>query len=188
MWIKPEIEGQDSFCHKRFHTASTVGTKIVTFGGCHSEYVHLNDLNIFELDNWLIDSTKPIICSKVPSSQVSPSTRWGHSAAVNNNQLLILGGRNDADINDIYSFDLETQIWSQLEVGHPLPKPRRRHSCIFISNCLVMFGGFDGEFYNDLNVMDISQMGSKLEREVEFINLVDSEESHDITFRLYDTQ
>lgn len=61
-WIKPEIEGLESFSHKRFHTASTIGTKVVTFGGCHNEYVHLNDLNIFELENWLGDHSKPVVC------------------------------------------------------------------------------------------------------------------------------
>lgn len=24
-----------------------------------------------------------------------------------------------------------------------------------IENCIVMFGGFDGEFFNDLNVLDL---------------------------------
>jgi hypothetical protein len=70
-------------------------------------------------------------------------------------------------------------------VGHPLPKPRRRHSCIFVSNCLVMFGGFDGEFYNDLNVMDMTKGTTVQEKEVEFANLVDSQENHDIIFRLW---
>jgi hypothetical protein len=66
-WIKPDISGLESFTHKRFHTASSINTKVITFGGCHSEYVHLNDLNIFELSGWLCDRS-PIICSKVAVS------------------------------------------------------------------------------------------------------------------------
>ena len=80
---------------------------------------------------------------------------------------------------------METLEWTQVEVGHPLPKPRRRHSTIFVSNCLVMFGGFDGEFYNDLNVMDMSKATSLQEKETEFFSLVDSQENHDLTFRLH---
>jgi hypothetical protein len=55
-WIEPEIAGLENFMPKRFHTASTMqGTKVVTFGGCHSEYVHLNDLNIFEMKEFIAD-------------------------------------------------------------------------------------------------------------------------------------
>jgi len=50
-WIRPEIQGIQNFMPKRFHTANTIQqTKVVTFGGCHSEYIHLNELNIFEMD------------------------------------------------------------------------------------------------------------------------------------------
>jgi hypothetical protein len=66
-WIKPDVTGLESFTPKRFHTASTIGTKVVTFGGCHSEYVHLNDLNIFELKGWLSERS-PVICTKVAVS------------------------------------------------------------------------------------------------------------------------
>ena len=48
-----------------------------------------------------------------------------------------------------------------------------------------MFGGFDGEFYNDLNVMDMSKATSLQEKETEFFSLVDSQENHDLTFRLH---
>jgi hypothetical protein len=43
--------------------------------------------------------------------------------------------------------------WKQIIIGHEPPKSRRRLSCIIVSKHLVMFGGFDGEFYNDLNIM-----------------------------------
>lgn len=37
-----------------------------------------------------------------------PSTRWGHAAAVmDQNKLFILGGRNDTDVNDINCFNIE---------------------------------------------------------------------------------
>lgn len=106
-------------------------------------------------------------------------------------KLVILGGRNDLDISDLHQFDIETQTWTPLEIGHPRPKPRRRHSCILVSNCLVMFGGFDGEFFNDLHVMDLeSKRGSSLMevddsmRESDYMKIVDSKEGHDVIFRL----
>ena len=192
-WHQPEVIGSESFIPKRFHTASTLSkTKVVTFGGCHSEYVHLNDLNVFDMESFLVDSSKPILCTKVVVSGNVPSTRWGHAAAVmDENKLFILGGRNDQDVSDINYFNIETQQWHQVEISHPIPKPRRRHSCIFVSNSIVMFGGFDGEFYNDINVMDLSSksiMNKKAilesSKDKDFSRLVNSYDDHDIVFRI----
>ena len=99
--------------------------------------------------------------------------------------MIILGGRNESDINDIHIFDTEKLEWTLVEVGHPQPKPRRRHSAIFVSKCLVMFGGFDGEFFNDLNVMDMSKSPVSPDPEIEFSSLVDSKSYHDLIFRLH---
>ena len=55
-WIRPDIQGIHNFMPKRFHTANTIQeTKVITFGGCHSEYIHLNELNIFEMDQFLLN-------------------------------------------------------------------------------------------------------------------------------------
>ena len=48
-----------------------------------------------------------------------------------------------------------------------------------------MFGGFDGEFFNDLNVMDMSKLSSPQPHSVEFSNLVDSRSNYDMVFRLH---
>lgn len=48
-----------------------------------------------------------------------------------------------------------------------------------------MFGGFDGEFFNDLNVMDIGKIPTPKEHEIEFSKLVNSPKNHDIIFRLH---
>ena len=82
--------------------------------------------------------------------------------------------------------------WSKVEIGHPIPKPRRRHSCIFISNCLVMFGGFDGEFFNDLNVMDLHHNSRGIENtyidpsriDSDYLSLLNNPNEHDFVFKL----
>ena len=38
-----------------------------------------------------------------------------------------------------------------------MPKARRRHSSLFVSGSLIMFGGFDGNFFNDLNILDFTK-------------------------------
>ena len=127
-----------------------------------------------------------------------PSTRWGHAAAVmNDTKLFVLGGRNDQDVNDMHCFDVELMKWSKVELGHPVPKPRRRHSCIFVSNCLVMFGGFDGEFYDDLNVMDLHYNSRGIENtyispstiNADYLSLLNNPNEYDFIFELeYQTE
>ena len=99
------MEGHEHFMAKRFHTANTIkDTMVVTFGGCHSEYHHINDLNLFDLTAFLENpKVNKVICTKITQTKNVPSTRWGHGAAVyENSKLLILGGRNDNDISDLH--------------------------------------------------------------------------------------
>jgi hypothetical protein len=99
VWYKPEVEGFDSYTPKRFHTVSTItDTQIITFGGCHSEYVHMNELHVFELSQFFEDPSNienMIKCTKITTKEGVPSTRWGHAAAANQGKLYILGGRNE---------------------------------------------------------------------------------------------
>jgi hypothetical protein len=44
--------------------------------------------------------------------------------------------------------------WKEIDLTESKPKARRRHSAIFVSGSLIMFGGFDGTFYNDLHILD----------------------------------
>ena len=168
-WFKLDVVSsgaENQFASKRFHTISTLSkNRVVSFGGCHSEYVHLNDVNVFDLDTFVTSRGESCIvnCVKLDlrmmdpmMQQQVPSSRWGHAATVAADKLYILGGRNNDDINDLHSFDLESKRWTRLEIGHPMPKPRRRHSAVFVANSIVMFGGFDGEFFNDMHLLHFS--------------------------------
>jgi hypothetical protein len=154
-----ELKFTERFHAKRFHTASAIsGNRVVTFGGCHSEYVHLNEVNIFDLTNFVSKGDVNISCIKV-DCKVGPSSRWGHTANVFKDKVYVHGGRNDADVGDLWVFDADNQSlkWSQVPLQQPIPKPRRRGSAVFISSSLVLFGGFDGEFYNDLHTLHLTE-------------------------------
>ena len=43
-----------------------------------------------------------------------PSSRWGHTAFVNKDQIYIHGGRNDHDISDIHVFDPNLKKWKEI--------------------------------------------------------------------------
>ena len=104
------MQGGHLFTSKRFHTATTIQKyKVITFGGCHSDYVHLNDLNLFDMTNFVLyhslkggkstllqnASDDAVVCTKIDMLDNIPSTRWGHAAVSKDNKLYILGGRND---------------------------------------------------------------------------------------------
>jgi hypothetical protein len=71
--------------------------RVVTFGGCHSEYMHLNDVNIFDLTNFIDNNDPYITCTKVnfQSGVPVPTSRWGHTANVYNDEVYVHGGRNE---------------------------------------------------------------------------------------------
>jgi hypothetical protein len=75
-------------------------------------------------------------------------------------------------------------------VTGPLPKPRRRHSAVFVSGSLILFGGFDGNFFNDLQILDF-QSGKKQVVKIQqttinhdYKSLINQEENSDLTFIL----
>jgi hypothetical protein len=84
--------------------------------------------------------------------------------------------------------------WREIEISEPKPKPRRRHSAIFLSGSLAMFGGFDGGFYNDLNILDLESTKSSIidvpKSTIcqDYLSLVNNQDGADIIFLLNDSQ
>jgi hypothetical protein len=119
VWIKPEINFQDHYSAKRFHTACPINdSQVITFGGCHSEYVHMNEMHIFDLEEFLQAPLNPeprISCRKIDVKEGVPSTRWGHAASTYNGKLYIVGGRNDQDVIDLHEFDPAEMKWREIE-------------------------------------------------------------------------
>lgn len=66
-----------------------------------------------------------------------------------------MGGRNEIDLDDLLVYDPNSNTWTKIELIQRIPKPRRRHSAVFVSSSLVMFGGFDSEFYDDIYALHI---------------------------------
>jgi len=181
---------QESFHAKRFHTASAVSrNRVITFGGCHSEYVHLNEVNIFDLTNFVENGDTTITCEKVVYSKgISvPSSRWGHTASVYKDCIYIHGGRNDHDISDLHVFDPNLKSWTEIALRQRIPKPRRRASAVFIASSLMLFGGFDGEFYNDLYALHLNELAKHSSYvghstiDQDFVKLINNAEYSDMT-------
>ncbi len=72
----------------------------------------------------------------------------------------MFGGRSANDLNDLLVFTPQDQ---QLTLLSTAPsngstsialKPRRKPAATRIGSCIVVFGGFDGNYFNDLNFVD----------------------------------
>lgn len=90
-------------------------------------------------------------------------TRWGHSSAVYDNKIYIFGGRFSNDLNDILVADFEANIIRQMKISGEAPAARRRHCAGFIGSCLVAFGGFNGQYFNDLHYISVHESRPKYE-------------------------
>lgn len=105
-------------------------------------------------------------------------------------KVYILGGRNEIDLNDLFVYDPKERSWSEVEIAQRIPKPRRRHSAVFICSSLVMFGGFDSEFYNDMYAMHLNAAAKSAVQvqlstiHTDYANILRDEENSNLTLVL----
>ena len=66
-------------------------------------------------------------------------------------------------MNDLLVLDIEKNTLKTLKISSELPKARRRHSACFVGSCMLIFGGFNGEYYNDLYYINVFELKSKLQ-------------------------
>lgn len=83
-------------------------------------------------------------------------TRWGHTSAVFEDKIYVFGGRFCNDLNDIQVLDPSKDQVTTLNAGGEIPKARRRHSACFLGSSMLIFGGFNGEYFNDLHYIKIN--------------------------------
>jgi N-acetylneuraminic acid mutarotase len=53
IWTCPKVKGISSFHPVRFHTVTTIGSKLYVFGGCHGNYKLHNQLYEFDMSEIL---------------------------------------------------------------------------------------------------------------------------------------
>lgn len=44
-----------------------------------------------------------------------------------------------------------------------MPKARRRHSAVFVGSNMIVFGGFNGEYFNDLHYINVFEVKKKVD-------------------------
>ena len=89
-----------------------------------------------------------------------PSKRWGHSAILHNNNMIIFGGRHlKKSLSNVYSLNFSSLTWSKMEPIGIIPLARDSHSAVLYNNTdMIIFGG-NGQTtkFNDLWDFDINE-------------------------------
>ncbi|CAI0466711.1 unnamed protein product [Linum tenue] len=116
-WSLMEAKG-DIPIARSGHTVVRSSSVLILFGGEDSKKRKLNDLHMFDLKSltWL-----PLHCTGA-----GPSARSNHVAALcDDKTLLIFGGASKSrTLNDLYSLDFESMVWSRIKIKGFHPSPR----------------------------------------------------------------
>nr|XP_029116745.1 acyl-CoA-binding domain-containing protein 6 isoform X2 [Elaeis guineensis] len=100
------------------HTVIRAGSVLILFGGEDAKRRKLNDLHMFDL--------KSLTWLPLYYTGTGPSPRSNHVAALYDDRILfVFGGQSKSRIlNDLYSLDFETMVWSRVKIRGRHPSPR----------------------------------------------------------------
>jgi len=149
VWGRPNINSEFKPQARRYHSAVVHNDEMYVFGGCTGDQKPNNDcykLNIRDL-KWIpVEVTGDVPCP-----------RHGHVAVLHQNKMYVHGGNiaKYTSLGDFFVFDLDSNIWSQLEIPNG-PPPRYGHSGFVFNDKLFIFGGAKTNkiYYNDLWTYD----------------------------------
>lgn len=141
---------------RRFHASAKIGNEFFVIAGCYSKYRCLSDIYSIDLTSFFETGRVDNLAWKERKMKDNTFlTRWGHTASVYEGKIYVFGGRFCNDLNDILILDSAKEQVTTLKVQGDIPKARRRHSACFLGSSLLIFGGFNGEYFNDLHYINI---------------------------------
>jgi hypothetical protein len=160
------VKGAVRPCGRRFHSSCLIDNKFYVISGCHFKYKPLSSVYSMDLSPLReTGSTAGLEWKEEVFNEQGFLARWGQSIAVQDHYIYIFGGRFSNDLNDLLALDTSTNKLKVLKVSpETIPKPRRRSTLSLIGSCLLMFGGFNLEYYNDLYYLNIAESQQKCKR------------------------
>uniref|UniRef100_A0A1D1XQR5 Acyl-CoA-binding domain-containing protein 4 n=1 Tax=Anthurium amnicola TaxID=1678845 RepID=A0A1D1XQR5_9ARAE len=116
-WSHIEAKG-DIPVARSGHAVIRAGPVLILFGGEDAKGRKLNDLHMFDL--------KSMMWLPLHYTGAGPSPRSNHAATLYDDRiLLVFGGQSKSRIlNDLYSLDFETMVWSRIKLRGHHPSPR----------------------------------------------------------------
>ncbi|CAF2341897.1 unnamed protein product [Brassica napus] len=117
------------------HTVVRASSVLILFGGEDSRKRKLNDLHMFDLKSstWL-----PLNCTGT-----RPCARSNHVATLFDDKILFVfgGSGKNKTLNDLYSLDFETMVWSRIKIRGFHPSPRAGSCGVLCGNKWYITGG-----------------------------------------------
>ncbi|XP_024516934.1 acyl-CoA-binding domain-containing protein 5 [Selaginella moellendorffii] len=96
-----------------------------------------------------------------PEGEV-PVARTGQSVVQVGSSLIIFGGEDSKGqmLNDLHILNLKTLVWRPPKTSGSKPSPRRGHSAVcYNERYMLVYGGkAQGNYYNDIYVLDLQNM------------------------------
>ncbi|GCA64166.1 hypothetical protein KIPB_013433, partial [Kipferlia bialata] len=83
------------------------------------------------------------VSSEVLPCPLIPTDIYGLSAVRVGKEILIFGGYTNTNthLNTLYSFDIETRVFTKVPQSGSWPGARRYHSAFFLGGCMIIAGG-----------------------------------------------
>ncbi|TYJ20384.1 hypothetical protein E1A91_A09G260800v1 [Gossypium mustelinum] len=116
-WSVMEAKGEIPVARSG-HTVVRANSVLILFGGETAKKKKLNDLHMFDL--------KSLTWLTLQCTGTRPSPRSNHVATLYDDKtLFIFGGASKSrTLNDMYSLDFETMVWSRIKIRGFHPSPR----------------------------------------------------------------
>ena len=143
------------------HSMSAYKNLLIIYGGCESG----GDENDPFEDVWVVD-IETRTWSKPNTTGRKPEAREGHAAGVIRNYMIIYGGSGTKSLlGNIFSFNLTTFEWKELEQQGHIMGPRESMGATVVGDNMFLFGG---------NTNDKSQENDEYSDELFMITLKNS--------------
>ncbi|KAG2035178.1 hypothetical protein BDR03DRAFT_868590, partial [Suillus americanus] len=137
------------------HVVTMVGVKFFVLGSqANGEF--LNDLWSFDLNTL---RTTPAWEQCQPVGAACPAQRTGHACVTYQDRIIVFGGTDGKyNYNDTWSYDTNTETWSEPQCIGLIPAPREGHAAAVIDDVVYIFGGrgIDGKELDDLAAFKMS--------------------------------
>ena len=135
-------------------------TEAIVFGGRAAKGKYLKDM-------WLLDMSRSTFAwTRISSATAPPSPRFGHSAVLVGNHIVIFGGNDgQRSFDELWLFSVPSMTWQRPRTAGPPPSPRYNHSCELLPDGrLMVFAGYasgagvEQKYLDDVKELDTTTM------------------------------
>eukprot|EP01061_Rhynchopus_euleeides_P014296 TRINITY_DN24810_c0_g1_i1.p1 TRINITY_DN24810_c0_g1~~TRINITY_DN24810_c0_g1_i1.p1 ORF type:complete len:628 (+),score=216.51 TRINITY_DN24810_c0_g1_i1:167-2050(+) len=114
--------------------------------------------------------------NRIKGTKVMPTSRFGHTAVVHGDVMVIFGGRDGRCNDDLWTYNFVEKKWTHLNANAPKgqtdrPKARAGHTAVVMDGKMLMFGGVAESpagmhscWLNDLWSLDLTTFKWSLQR------------------------